>query len=103
MGDPTVAGGARAQGAGGVHSACWGSHRGGGRGGGGLKPEVKVTIRRNRPPRLGGDVVAFEAMREFLVAYLEYEQQIDAYHKSKWGPAEIPCWQGAHGGSEARR
>ena len=30
----------------------------------------------DRPPRLGGDVVAFEDMRGFLVAYSEYEQQM---------------------------
>ena len=67
--DPTAARGARAQGAGGVHSASWGNPRGGGRTGGGLKPEVKVTMGGDRPPRLGGDVVTFEDMREFLVAY----------------------------------
>ena len=67
--DPTAARGARAQGAGGVHSASWGNPRGGGRAGGGLKPEVKVTMGGDRPPRLGGDVVTFEDMREFLVVY----------------------------------
>ena len=72
MGDSTAVGGARAQGAGGVHPASWGSRRGGGRAGGRLKPDVKVTI----APRLGGDVVTFDDMREFLVAYLEYQQQI---------------------------
>ena len=61
MGDSTAAGGARAQGAGRVHPASWGSQRGGGRAGGWLKPDVTVTI---------GDVVIFEDMREFLVAYL---------------------------------
>ena len=76
MGDSTAAGGGRAQGAGGVHPASWGSQRGGGRAGGRLKPDVKVTIGGDRPPRLGGDVVTFEDMREFLVAYLEYEQQM---------------------------
>ena len=76
MGDSTAVGGARAQGAGGVHPASWGSQRGGGRAGGGLKPDVKVTIGEDRPPRLGADVVTFEDMREFLVAYLEYEQQM---------------------------
>ena len=75
MGNSTVAGGARAQGAGGVHLASWGSQRDGGRGGGRLKPDVKETTRGDRPPRLG-DVVASEDMREFLVAYLEYEQQM---------------------------
>ena len=50
-----------------------GEGRGGGRAGGRLKPDVKVTIRGNRPPGLGGDVVTFEDMREFLVACLEYE------------------------------
>ena len=38
--------------------------------------DVKVTIGGDRPPRLGGDVVTFEDMRQFLVAYLEYEQQM---------------------------
>ena len=75
MGDYTAAaGGAREQGAGGVHPASWASQRGGGRAGGRLKPDVKVTIGGDRPPRLGGDVVTFEDMREFPVAYLEYEQ-----------------------------
>ena len=75
MGDSNAAGGARAQGAGRVHPASWGSQRGGGRAGGRLKPEAKVTIAGDRPPRLVGGV-AFEDMREFLVAYLEYEQQM---------------------------
>ena len=75
MGDYTAAGGARAQGVGGVHPASWGSQRGGGRDGGRLKPDVKVKIGGDRPTRLGGDVT-FEDMREFLVAYLEYEQQM---------------------------
>ena len=44
MGDSTAAGGARAQGAGGVHPASWGSQRRGGRACGRLKPDVKVTI-----------------------------------------------------------
>ena len=35
-----------------------------------------MTTGGYRPPRLGGDVVTFENMREFLVAYLEYEPQI---------------------------
>ena len=76
MGDSTAAGGGRAQGAGGVRPVSGGSQRGGGRAGGRLKPDVKVTIAGDRPSRLGGDVVAFEDMREFLVACLEYEQQM---------------------------
>ena len=76
MGDSTAAGRGRAQGAGGVHPASWGNQRGGGRAGGRQKPDVKVTIAGDRPPRLGGDVVTFEDMREFLVACLEYEQQM---------------------------
>ena len=64
------------QAAGGVHSASWGNPRGGGRAGGRLKPEVKVTTGGDRPTRLGGDAVTFEHMREFLVAYSEYEQQM---------------------------
>ena len=35
-----------------------------------------MTIGENRPPRLGGDVVSFEDMCEFFVAYSEYEQQM---------------------------
>ena len=79
MEDPTAARrGARAQGADGVHSASWGNPRGGRRASGRLKPEIKVTIGGDRPPRLGGesDIVAFEDMREFIVAYSKYEQQM---------------------------
>ena len=76
MEDPTAARGARAQGAGGVHSASWGNPRGGGRVGGRLKPEIKVTIRRDGPPGLRGDVVTFEHRRDYLVAYSKYEQQM---------------------------
>ena len=75
--DRAAARGTRAQGAGGVHSASWGKPRGGGgRGGGGLKAGVKVRMGRAKPPRLVGDVVAFEDMREFLVAYSEYENKM---------------------------
>ena len=74
--DPTAARGARAQGADGVHSASLGNPRGGGRAGGRLKPEIMVTIRGDRPPRLGGDVAAFADMREFRVAYSECEKQM---------------------------
>ena len=80
MGDSKATGEARVQGAGGVR---WGSQRGGGRAGGRLKPDVKVTIGGDRPPRLCGDVVTFEDMREFLVGYLEYEQQIHVA-KRRW-------------------
>ena len=83
MDDSTATGGERAQGAGGVHPASWGSQRGGGLAGGRLKPDVKVTIGGDRPPRLGGDVVTFEDMHEFLVAYLEYEQQMHVANK-RW-------------------
>ena len=31
-----------------------------------------MTIGRDKPPRLGGDVVTFEDLREFLVAYSAY-------------------------------
>ena len=75
MEDSPAARGARAQGAGGVHYASWGNAKGGGRAGGRLTPEIKVTIGGDRPSRLGGDVVTFEDFREFLVAYSEYEQQ----------------------------
>ena len=77
MDDSTAAaGGVRAYCAGRVRPASWGSPRGGDRVGGRLKPDVKVTTGENRPPRLGGDVVTFEDMCEFLVAYLEFEQQM---------------------------
>ena len=75
MGIPTAAGGARTQGAGGIHSASWGNPRGGGRAGGRLKPKIKVMIAGDKPHRLGGDGATSEDMREFLVAYSEYEQQ----------------------------
>ena len=77
MEDPTAARGARAQGADGVQSASWGNPRGGGRAGGRLKPDVKVTIGENKPPRLRDDVVTFKDMREFLVAYSKYERQMN--------------------------
>ena len=35
-----------------------------------------MTIGGDRPPRLGGDVVTFEDLREFLVAHSEYEPQM---------------------------
>ena len=35
-----------------------------------------MTIGGDRPPGLGGDVVTFEDMRGFIVAYSEYEQQM---------------------------
>ena len=76
MEDPTAARGARVQGADGVHSASFSNMRGAGRASGRLKPEIKVTIGGDRPPRLGGGVVTFEDVREFLVAYSEYEQQM---------------------------
>ena len=64
------------QGAGRVDPASWGSPRGGDRAGGRLKPDVNVTMGENRPSRLGGDVVTFEDMREFFVAYWEYDHQM---------------------------
>ena len=64
------------QGAGGVHSACWGRLRVGGRAGGGLKQDVHQTTEEDRPPRLGGDVVTFKEMRDFPGTYSEYEQQM---------------------------
>ena len=73
---PTTAREARGQGADGFHSASCGNPRGGGRAGGRLKPEIKVTIGGDRPARVGGDVVTFEDLCEFVVAYSEYEQQI---------------------------
>ena len=76
MEDPTAAKGARVQDAGGVYFVSWGDPRGGGRAGGRLKPEIKVTIGGDRPPRVGGDVVTLKDMREFLVAYSKYEWQM---------------------------
>ena len=76
MGDSTAAGRGRALGAGEVHPASWGSQKCGGRAGGRPKPDVKVTVGGDRPPRLGGDVVAFEDMREILVILMRYEQQM---------------------------
>ena len=73
MEDPTKARGARAKRADGAHSASWGNPRGGGRAGGQLKAEIKVTLGGDRSPRLCGDVVTFEDMHEFLVAYSEYD------------------------------
>ena len=73
MEDPTAGRGARAQGADGVNSASWGNLRGGSRAGGWLKPEIKVTIGGDRPPRLAGDVATSEDMREIIVTYSEYE------------------------------
>ena len=35
-----------------------------------------MTIGGDRPPRLGGDVVTFKDMHEFLVACSEYQQQM---------------------------
>ena len=60
MGGSIAEGGGLAQGAGGVQT-------GGGGASGRLKPDVKVTIAGDRPPRLGGDVVTFEDMREFIL------------------------------------
>ena len=76
MSDFKADGGGRAQGAGGVHPARWGSQRGGGRASGRLKPDVKVTFVGDRPPRFGGDVVTFEDMSVIVAAYLENDQQI---------------------------
>ena len=50
--------------------------RGGGRSGVRLKPDVNVTIGGDPPPRLGGNVITFQDMPEFLVVYLRYELQI---------------------------
>ena len=35
-----------------------------------------MTLGGDRPPRMGGDVVTFENIREFLAAFSEYEQQM---------------------------
>ena len=78
---PTAATGVRAQGADRVRSASLGNPKGGSRAAGRPKPEIKVTIEGDRPPRLGGDVVSFEDMREFLVAYPEDEQQMHITHQ----------------------
>ena len=78
--DPSAARGAQAPGDGGVHPASWGNPRGGGRAGGGLTPEVKVAVREDRQPRLGGDAT-FEDMRGNFVVYSEYEQQMRITHQ----------------------
>ena len=83
MEDYIAARGARAQGTDGVSSTSWGNPRGGGRPSGPLKQEIKVTIVGDRPPRFGSDAVTFEGMREFLVAYSEFEQQVHIYHKPR--------------------
>ena len=81
MGEPTATRGARAQGAGGVHFSSWGNPRSGARAGGVLKPDVKVTIGGDKPHKLGGDVVTFGDIREYRVAYSEYEQQMHTTNK----------------------
>ena len=48
----------------------------GGRAGGRLKPEIKVTIWGDGHPWFGGDVVTFEDMREFHVSYSECGHQM---------------------------
>ena len=53
MGDSTAAGGVRAQGAGGVNPASWGSQKGEGRAGGRLKPDVEVTCRGRQTAIIG--------------------------------------------------
>ena len=53
-----------------------GNARGGGLAGGRLKPEIKVTVGGDIPPSLGVDFVTFEDLREFLLAYSEYEQHM---------------------------
>ena len=57
----------------------------GGRVSGRLKPDVKVAIAGDRPPRLGGDVVPFEDIREFLLDYLGYEQQMRVSNEDRGG------------------
>ena len=45
--------------------------------GGRLKPaEVKVTIGGDMISELGGNIVTFESMRDFFVAYPDYEEQM---------------------------
>ena len=71
MGALTAAGEGRAQDAGGVHPASWGSQRGGGRAGGRLKLDGKVTNRgRQTAQVVWGCCYLRRSMREFLVAYL---------------------------------
>ena len=40
-----------------------------------------MTIGGDRPPGLGGDIVTFGDIQEFLVAYSEYEQQMHITHQ----------------------
>ena len=54
------------QGADGVYSASWGNPRGGGRAGGRLKPETKVTIGGDRSSRVG-DVLTSKICVNFLL------------------------------------
>ena len=83
---PAAARGSRPQGTNGGHSACWGNHGRGGPAGCRLEPDVKVTVGGERPPRLGGDVVAFEDMLTIFVA-CSGVRVADAYHKPRWrGP-----------------
>ena len=46
---------------------------------------MKRTIGGDRPPRWGGDVVTFEDMREFLVAYSTYEPQMHIINQDGGG------------------
>ena len=73
MGDSTAERKARAQAVGSVHPESCEGRRGGSRAGGRLNPDVNLTIGGDRPPRLGGDVVTFNNIREFLAAFSEYE------------------------------
>ena len=75
MEDLTAARVPRAQGAG-TSIPQLGHPRGGGPAGGVLKPESKVTMGGDRPPRLGVGVFTFGDMREIIVAYSEYKQQM---------------------------
>ena len=59
--------------------------------GGRLRLEAKVAIGGDRPPRLGSVVVTLEYMREFLVAYSEYEWQMHIHNNME----ETGCSRGA--------
>ena len=86
-----AAGGARAQGAGRFYPASWGSQRFGGRAGSRPKLDIEMTIGGDRPPKLCRNIVTFVDMREFLFAYLEYEQQMPVANED--GGDRVLTWR----------
>ena len=42
-------------------------------------------MKKDRPPRLGGDMITFEYMRQIVVAYSEYDQAYACHNpKTEW-------------------